>query len=177
MEPFMFGLFKKTDKIKRTGPVKKQAETTSKDVAARKKPGQTTEFKGKVLRSKLEVVEAIKNADKQRALDAIVILSDLAAQAIYEHDLRAMIIINTAIDEINHHIDVKLRSTGEPEDLTKDMDETRMYMMIRLTMLPVCSMMNALQRFSSTGMDEVNNEIDARIGQIRQFVMEHEKAP
>ena len=173
----MFGLFKKTDRIKRNEPPKDQAGTSSNAVAVHKKPGQTTAFKGKVLGSKLEVVEAIKNADKQRALDAIVILSDLAAQAIYEHDLRAMILINTAIDEINHHIDVKLRSTGEPEDLTKDIDETRMYMMIRLTMLPVCSMMNALQRFSSTGMDEVNNEIDARIGQIRQFVMEHEKAP
>ncbi len=173
----MFGLFKKIDKTKRAEPVKDQTGVSSRAVVTHKKPGQTTEFKGKVLRSKLEVVEAIKNADKQRALDAIVILSDLAAQAIYEHDLRAMIIINTAIDEINHHIDVKLKSTGEPEDLTRDIDETRMYMMIRLTMLPVCSMMNALQRFSSTGMDEVNNEIDARIGQIRQFVMEHEKVP
>ncbi len=173
----MFGLFKKTNRIKRNEPAKDQARASANTVVTHKKPGQTTAFKGKVLRSKLEVVEAIKNADKQRALDAIVILSDLAAQAIYEHDLRAMILINTAIDEINHHIDVKLKTTGEPEDLTKDIDETRIYMMIRLTMLPVCSMMNALQRFSSTGMDEVNNEIDARIGQIRQFVMEHEKAP
>jgi hypothetical protein len=36
-------------------------------------------------------------------------------------------------------------------------------------------MMDALQKFSSTGMDEVNSDIDSRIRQIRQFVMEHEK--
>lgn len=173
----MLGLFRKTSGKKRAESAQEQAETSSVVIPRHKKPGQSTEFKSKVLKAKLEVTEAIKYADKRRALESLMQLSDLAAQSIYEHDLRAMFIINTAIDEINARIDVKLKSTGEPEDLTADMDETRMYMMIRLSLLPVSSMMNALQRFSSTGMDEVNNDIDARIMQIRQFVMEHEKTP
>src|SRR5271157_271663 len=173
----MFGLFRKTKKMEKRDVSKKKDDASSSPAIKHKKPGQSNEFRSRVLRAKLEVVEAIKNADKQRALDSLIIFSDLAAQAIYEHDLRAMIIINTTIDEINHNIDVKLKATGEPEDLIEDMDETRVYLMIRLAMLPVCSMMNALQRFSSAGMDEVNNDIDSRIGQIRQFVMEHEKAP
>lgn len=170
----MFNLFKKAA-VKRAEPSKDREDTPPSARAQHKKPGQSTEFKGRVLKAKLEVAEAIKNADKQRAMDSLMILSTLAAQAIYERDLRAMIIVNTAIDEVNHQIDVKLKSTGEPKDLIEDMDETKMYLMIRLTMLPVRSMMDALQKFSSTGMDEVNNEIDFRITQIRQFVMEHER--
>ncbi len=170
----MFNMFKKVTQ-KRTEPPKDREETPAP--AHRKKPGQSTEFKGRVLKARLEVTEGIKNADRQRAMDSLMILSTLAAQAIYEHDLRAMFIINTAIDEINRQIDAKLRSAGEPPDLMEDVDETRMYLMIRLTVLPVRSMMDALQKFSSTGMDEVNNDIDARIGQIRQFVMGHEKGP
>jgi len=168
----MFNIFKKVT-VKRAEPPKDGEEAPPS--AHRKKPGQSTEFKGRVLKARLEVTDAIKNADKQRAMDSLMILSTLAAQAIYEHDLRAMFIVNTAIDEINHQIDMKLKSTGEPKDLIADVDETKMYLMIRLTMLPVSSMMEALQKFSSTGMDEVNNDIDSRINQIRQFVMEHEK--
>jgi hypothetical protein len=168
----MFNIFKKAA-VKRAESLKDREETPPS--AQKKKPGQSTEFKGRVLKAKLEVTDAIKNADKQRAMDSLMILSTLAAQAIYEHDLRAMFIVNTALDEINHQIDVKLKSTGEPKDLIEDIDETKMYMMIRLTMLPVRSMMDALQKFSSTGMDEVNNDIDSRIRQIRQFVMDHER--
>jgi hypothetical protein len=168
----MFNIFKKAA-VKRTESPKDREETPTS--VRRKKPGQSTEFKGRVLKAKLEVTEAIKNADKQRAMDSLMILSTLAAQAIYEHDLRAMFIVNTALDEINHQIDAKLKSAGEPSDLMEDVEETKMYLMIRLTMLPVRSMMEALQKFSSTGMDEVNNDIDSRIRQIRQFVMEHEK--
>jgi hypothetical protein len=168
----MFNIFKKVA-VRRAEPPKEREETPHS--AQKKKPGQSTEFKGRVLKAKLEVTDAIKNADKQRAMDSLMILSTLAAQAIYEHDLRAMFIVNTALDEINHQIDVKLKSTGEPKDLIEDIDETKMYMMIRLTMLPVRSMMDALQKFSSTGMDEVNNDIDSRIRQIRQFVMDHER--
>lgn len=171
----MFDLFKKPVR-KYSEPPKNQTEETPSARAKRMKPGQCTEFKSSVLRAKLEVIEAVKNADRQRALDALMILSTLAAQAIYEHDLRAMLIINTAVDEINHRIDAKLKSTGEPDDLISDIEETKTYMMIRLTMLPVCSMMDALQKFSATGMDEVNSDLNARIGQIRQFVMEHEQS-
>ncbi len=170
----MFNIFKKAA-VKRVEPQKKNEEVPPSTRAQRKKPGQSAEFKGRVLKAKLEIIEAIRNADKQRAMDYLMILSTLAAQAIYEHDLRAMFIINTAIDEVNHQIDVKVKSTGEPNDLMEDVEETKMYMMIRLTIVPVRSMMDALQKFSSTGMDEVNNDIDVRINQIRQFVMEHEK--
>lgn len=170
----MFDFIRKIGKRKRPELSKDQDDTPPTTIAQHKKPGQSTEFRGGVLKAKLEVIEAIKNADKQRALDALMVLSTLAAQAIYEHDLRAMIIINTAIDEINRQIDTKLKSTGEPEDLTGDIEETKMYLMIRLAMLPICSMMDALQKFSSTGMDKVNNDIDARIGMIQQFVIDHE---
>jgi hypothetical protein len=170
----MFNIFNKAA-VKRAETPNDREETPPSARAQRKKPGQSTEFKGRVLKAKLEVTEAIKNADRQRALDSLMVMSTLAAQAIYEHDLRAMFIVNTAIDEINHQIDVKLKSTGEPKDLIDDIDETKMYMMIRLTMLPVRSMMEALQKFSSTGMDEVNNDIDSRIKQIRLFVMDHER--
>ncbi|HTX44336.1 MAG TPA: hypothetical protein VMC61_06360 [Methanocella sp.] len=170
----MFNIFKKAAGKRAETPNDREGAPQSAQ-GQHKKPGQSVEFKGRVLKAKLEVTEAIKNADKQRAMESLNILSTLAAQAIYEHDLRAMFIVNTALDEINHHIDVKLKSTGEPRDLMEDIGETKMYMMIRLTMLPVRSMMDALQKFSSTGMDEVNNDIDSRINQIRQFVMEHEK--
>jgi hypothetical protein len=172
----MLNLFKRPGK-KNVAPTEERDVSPEAERARHKKPGQSTEFKGKALKAKLAVIEAIKNADKQRALESLVVLSDLAAQAIYEHDLRAMLIINLTIDEINHTIDARLKSLGEPSDLIEDMEETKMYLMIRLTMLPVCSMMNALQRFSTTGMDEVNNDIDSRIFQIRQFVMEHERSP
>ncbi len=168
----MFNIFRKRA-VKRVESPNDKEETPPS--THRKKPGQSTEFKGRVLKAKLEVTEAIMNADKQRAMDSLMTMSTLAAQAIYEHDLRAMFIVNTAIDELNHQIDAKLRSAGEPKDLMDDVDETKMYMMIRLTILPVRSMMDALQKFSSTGMDEVNRDIDSRIRQIRQFVMDHER--
>ncbi len=171
----MFNIFKKAA-VKRAERTEDWEETPPSVRAQRKKPGQSTEFKGRVLKAKLEVTEAIKNADRQRAMDSLMVMSTLAAQAIYEHDLRAMYIVNTAIDEVNHQIEVKLKSTGEPKDLTEDIDETKMYMMIRLTILPVRSMMDALQKFSSTGMDELNNDIDSRIRQIQLFVMDHEKS-
>ena len=155
---------------------KKIPEAPVAEKIERKKPGQSPEFRSKVLKAKLEVIEAIKNADKRRALESLMILSNLAAQAIYEHDLRAMIIINTAVEEIDHHIEAKLKATGEPDDLAGDVDETKMYLMIRLALLPVSSMMNALQSFSSSAMNEVNNDIESRIGQIQQFVMDHEKS-
>jgi hypothetical protein len=171
----MFNIFKKAGK-KRADLVSKDREESTPAVRAQpKKPGLNMEFKSKVLKAKIEVIEAIKNADKQRALDSLMVLSTLAAETIYERDMRAMFIINGAIDEINHHIDAKLKATGEPPDLIDDMEETKMYMMIRLTMLPVVSMMNALQKFSSTGMDKVNDDIDTRIRQIQQFVMDHER--
>lgn len=171
----MFNLFKKFDRKRAaTSP---PDETPAVMQEQRKKPGQSAEFRARVLKTKLEVIEAIQYADKQRALDSLTVLSTLAAETIYEHDLHAMFIINNTIDEINHHIDAKLKVTGEPKDLIEDIDETRMYLMIRLAMLPVISMMSALQRFSNTGMDKVNSDIDSRIGQIRAFVMEHERNP
>lgn len=160
------------DRLKNT--LKKSEEPRQPDRVKYKKPGQSPEFRSKVLKAKLEVIEAIKNADKSRALESLMVLSNLAARAIYEHDLRAMLIINTTIDEINHHIDAKLQVTGEPDDLTGDMEETKMYLMIRISLLPVSSMMNALQSFSSTAINEVNSDIDSRINQIQQFVMDHE---
>ncbi len=172
----MFNIFKKVT-VKRADPPKEREEPAPAARARKTKPGQSTEFKGRVLKARLDVAEAIKNADKQRAMDSLMVLSTLAAQAIYEHDLRAMFIINAALDEINQQIDAKLKSAGEPADLIEDVDETKMYLMVRLTMVPVRSMMDALQEFSSTGMSEVNNDIDSRIGQIRQFVMDHERGP
>ncbi|HTY90309.1 MAG TPA: hypothetical protein VMC84_03960 [Methanocella sp.] len=171
----MFNLFKKAEG---KGGVTPPGEETSPVVREKsKKPGQSPVFRARVLKAKLEVIEAIKYADKQRALDSLTVLSTLAAETIYEHDLHAMFIINNTIDEINQHIDAKLKVTGEPNDLIEDIDETRMYLMIRLAMLPVISMMSALQHFSDTGMDKVNGDIDTRIGQIRAFVMEHERNP
>lgn len=171
----MFNLFKKAGGKRAVIPPPQEDETPSSARTQSKKLGQSPEFKARVLKAKLEVIEAIRNADKQRALDSLTILSTLAAETIYEHDLHAMFIINTTIDEINHHIDVKLKATGEPDDLIEDVEETRMYMMIRLSMLPVISMMSALQRFSNTGMDKVNSDIDSRIRQIQAFVMDGER--
>lgn len=172
----MFNLFKKAGRKRAVIPPQED-DTPASACARPKKPGQSPEFKSRLLKAKLEVIDAIRNADKQRALDSITVLSTLAAETIYEHDLHAMFIINNTIDEINHHIDVKLKSTGEPDDLTYDMEETRMYLMIRLSLLPVISMMSALERFSSTGMEKVNGDIDSRILQIRAFVMDHERNP
>jgi hypothetical protein len=155
---------------------KKDGEKPAAEIKEHIKPGQSREFKSQVLKCKLEVIEAIKNADKRRALDSLMILSNLAAHAIYEHDMRAMLMINTTVEEINQHIDAKLKATGEPDDLAGDVEETKMYLMIRLSLLPVSSMMNALQSFSSSAMNEVNSDIESRIGQIRQFVMDHEKS-
>jgi hypothetical protein len=160
--------FMKTDK--------KGGEKPATEIKEHQKPGQSREFKSQVLKAKLEVIEAIKNADKRRALESLMVLSNLAARAIYEHDLRAMIMINTTVDEINQHIDAKLKATGEPEDLSGDVEETKMYLMIRLSLLPVSSMMNALQSFSTSAMNEVNSDIESRIGQIQQFVMDHERS-
>ncbi len=154
---------------------KKDSEKPEVEIKQRIKPGQSREFKSQVLKCKLEVIEAIKNADKRRALDSLMILSNLAAQAIYEHDMRAMLMINSTVDELNQHIDAKLKATGEPEDLSGDVEETKMYLMIRLSLLPVSSMMNALQSFSSGAMNEVNSDIEFRIGQIQKFVMDHER--
>jgi hypothetical protein len=172
----MFNLFKKVGR-KRAAIPPPEDNTPSTARTQPRKLGQSPEFKSRVLKAKLEVIDAIRNADKQRALDSITVLSTLAAETIYERDLHAMFIINNTVDEINRHIDVKLKSTGEPVDLTKDMDETRMYLMIRLSLLPVISMMSALERFSSTGMDKVNGDIDLRIRQIQAFVMDHERNP
>ena len=171
----MFNLFKRADKKR---PATSQQENDAPAVQQQsRKLGQSPEFKARVLKAKLEVIEAIKYADKQRALNSLTILSTLAAETIYEHDLHAMFIINATIDEINHQIDSKLKSTGEPKDFIDDIEETKVYLMIRLTMLPVISMMSALQRFSNTGMDKVNDDIDTRIRMIQSFVMDHERNP
>lgn len=84
--------------------------------------------------------------------------------------------IDAAITEIKTVMDGKLKSLQDPEDFSTDLDAAQKYLLIRLSYMPVCSMLNAMKSHSSTAITEANDEIDSKIQEVQQFLMDYENS-
>lgn len=131
------------------------------------------DFQRKVFAVKAEVINSIDNMDKQGAIDKLIVLSNLSATAIYDHNLREIVVVDEAIAEIKKTIDSKLASL-KPASNGKASAESEYYTLIRLSMIPVCSMLNVLDTHTSTAISHANEEIDGKIQELQRFLVEYE---
>ena len=131
------------------------------------------DFQKRVYDVKEEVILAIDNMDKQGAIDKLILLSNLSATAIYNHNLREIVVVDEAISEIKKTIDTKLASLKKTTK-EKISPEAEYYTLIRLSMIPVCSMLNVLDTHTSTAISQANDEIDGKIQELQRFLVEYE---
>ena len=131
------------------------------------------DFQKQVFSVKAEVIAAINNMDKQGAIDKLILLSNLSATAIYNHNLREIVVVDEAISDIKRTIDAKLASL-KPTSSGKISPEAEYYTLIRLSMIPVCSMLNVIDTHTSTAISQANEEIDGKIQELQRFLVEYE---
>ena len=136
-------------------------------------PAGFYDFQKQVFAVKAEVIAAINNMDKQGAIDKLILLSNLSATAIYNHNLREIVVVDEAISEIKRTIDAKLASLKSASS-GKISPEAEYYTLIRLSMIPVCSMLNVIDTHTSTAISQANEEIDGKIQELQRFLVEYE---
>lgn len=178
----MLGLFSKgkydnQKEVAQQEPVL-QKKTQSASVADKKPLTQHEaagffDFQKQVYDVKEEVIISIDNMDKQGAIDKLIVLSNLSATAIYNHNLREIVVVDDAISEIKKTIDTKLASLKKTTK-EKISPEAEYYTLIRLSMIPVCSMLNVLDTHTSTAISQANDEIDGKIQELQRFLVEYE---
>jgi hypothetical protein len=139
----------------------------------RHEPEGFYDFQRKVFAVKAEVINSIENMDKQGAIDKLIVLSNLSATAIYDHNLREIVVVDEAISDIKKTIDTKLASLKTTSD-GKITPEGEYYTLIRLSMIPVCSMLSVLDMHTSTAISHANEEIDGKIQELQRFLVEYE---
>lgn len=131
------------------------------------------DFQKQVFAVKADVIGAINNMDKQGAIDKLIVLSNLSATAIYNHNLREIVVVDEAISDIKRTIDTKLASLKNTGG-GKISPEAEYYTLIRLSMIPVCSMLNVIDTHTSTAISQANQEIDGKIQELQRFLVEYE---
>jgi len=131
------------------------------------------DFQRQVYTVKSEVIKAIEDMSKQDAIDKLIILSNLSAMAIYSQNLREIVVVDDAITEIKRTIDNKLASLKD-SDNEKISAEAEYYTLIRLSMIPVCSMLNVIDTHTSMAITQANEEIDGKIQELQRFLVEYE---
>lgn len=136
-------------------------------------PAGFYDFQKQVFAVKAEVIQAIENMDKQGAIDKLILLSNLSARAIYDHNLREIVVVDEAISDIKRTIDTKL-ATLKSTSNGKISPEAEYYTLIRLSMIPVCSMLNVIDTHTATAINQANEEIDGKIQELQRFLVEYE---
>ncbi len=150
-----------------------QAKAAEEANALHHEPEGFYDFQRRVFAVKAEVINSIENMDKQGAIDKLIVLSNLSATAIYDHNLREIVVVDEAIADIKKTIDSKLASLKTASN-GKATPEGEYYTLIRLSMIPVCSMLNVLDTHTSTAISHANEEIDGKIQELQRFLVEYE---
>lgn len=167
----MLQLFGKDGKKSAPGRTVPQANGTQQaDQAA--KAGYM-EFREHVLDTKMAVIKAIEKMDKHDAIENLIKLSNLSARAIYNKNLREIVLVDDAIVDIKKDIDNKLASIRDMNGSSND-EEAEYYMLLRLSLIPVCSMLSVINTHTTTAIEEANEEIDGRIQELQHFLVEYE---
>ncbi len=132
-----------------------------------------TQFREHVIETKMAVVKAIEKMDKHDAIENLIKLSNLSARAIYGKNLREIVLVDDAIVDIKKDIDNKLASIRDVNGSGND-EEAEYYMLLRLSLIPVCSMLSVINTHTTTAIEEANEEIDGRIQELQHFLVEYE---
>jgi|AGTN01.1.fsa_nt_gi hypothetical protein len=130
-------------------------------------------FREHVLATKSAVVRAIEKMDKHDAIENLIKLSNLSAKAIYNKNLREIVLVDDAIVDIKRDIDQKLASIKSADGESKD-EEAEYYMLLRLSLIPVCSMLSVINMHTTTAIEEANGEIDGRIQELQHLLVDYE---
>jgi hypothetical protein len=131
------------------------------------------QFREQVVDTKNAVVRAIERMDKHDAIENLIKLSNLSAKAIYNKNLREIVLVDDAIVDIKRDIDQKLASIRNMDSEGKE-EEAEYYMLLRLSLIPVCSMLSVINMHTTTAIEEANEEIDHRIQELQHFLVEYE---
>lgn len=171
-------LFGNKSRVATQSPVKARTQVVQVEAPVDKKthenkdPESFYEFQKCVFDVKESVISAVERTDKQGAIENLLVLSNLSAKAIYSQNLREIVIVEDAIGEIKKKIDHKLASlkvgNGKPSP------EAEYYTLIRLSMIPVCSMLNVLDSHTTAAISQANEEIDDKIQELQRFLVDYE---
>jgi len=130
-------------------------------------------FRDHVIETKMAVIKAIEKMDKHDAIENLIKLSNLSAKAIYNKNLREIVLVDDAIVDIKKDIDNKLASIRDMNGSSND-EEAEYYMLLRLSLIPVCSMLSVINTHTTTAIEEANEEIDNRIQELQHFLVDYE---
>jgi hypothetical protein len=166
----MFQLFGKEGKksVKHSTTQANAAQKTEQELKA-----EYLVFREHVMETKNAVIKAIEKMDKHEAIENLIKLSNLSAKAIYNKNLREIVLVDDAIVDIKGDIDQKLASIRNIDNEGKD-EEAEYYMLLRLSLIPVCSMLSVINMHTTTAIEEANEEIDNRIQDLQHFLVEYE---
>ena len=173
----MLPFFRRDDK-KSEKAVLQPAPAQAEDVkTSEKTPEQSkaefVQFHENVIETKMAVIAAIEKMDKHDAIENLIRLSNLSAKAIYNKNLRGIVVVDDAILDIKRDIDQKLDSIRTQGGEGKD-EEAEYYMLLRLSLIPVCSMLSVINQHTTTAIEEANDEIDHRIQELQRFLVDYE---
>ena len=166
----MFQLFGKEGK--KSGK-RNAAQTNGTQIADQELKAEFVQFREHVADTKNAVIKAIEKMDKHDAIENLIKLSNLSAKAIYNKNLREIVLVDDAIVDIKRDIDQKLASIRNMDSEGKD-EEAEYYMLLRLSLIPVCSMLSVINMHTTTAIEEANEEIDNRIQELQHFLVEYE---
>jgi len=167
----MFQFFGKEGK--KGGPKRTVPQENSTQQSEQATKADYLQFREHVIETKMAVIKAIEKMDKHDAIENLIKLSNLSARAIYNKNLREIVLVDDAIVDIKKDIDNKLASIRDMNGSTND-QEAEYYMLLRLSLIPVCSMLSVINTHTTTAIEEANGEIDNRIQELQHFLVEYE---
>src|SRR3974377_1386967 len=130
----MFQFFGKDGK--KTGK-RSVAQTNAAQKSDQDTKAEYMQFREQVVETKNAVIKAIEKMDKHDAIENLIKLSNLSAKAIYNKNLREIVLVDDAIVDIKKDIDTKLASIRNLDAEGKE-EEAEYYMLLRLSLIPVC---------------------------------------
>ncbi|MCD1293484.1 hypothetical protein CUJ83_00545 [Methanocella sp. CWC-04] len=132
------------------------------------------EFEKEVYEVKFAIIEALTKFDSENSIMYLKKLSGLSAKAIYRRNLREIMVIDDTTTDIKETLETMLSELKEPRNLTENIEETKQYMFIRLSLIPVCSMISTMRSHTTAAIGEANYEIDDKIQAVQKFLMDYE---
>jgi hypothetical protein len=143
------------------------------------KPGESSAdeyytFEKDIFELKNNTIRAIIEVDKDLSIIYLKRISTMCSKAVYGRNLRQIIAIDDAVCDIKKALDARLELLYEPDDLMDDFDETKKYMVTRINLIPINSMLYAIKFHSAAAIAEANGEIDLKIQEAQKFLVDYE---